>query len=81
MLVNLTAMTVLIEGGVTNVLAAKIVGTGVAFIFNYVTRQFIIYSKRPVTFKIAQNRILGTIPVKIMVKVKHTIKWIKRLLT
>ncbi|MBB44310.1 MAG: hypothetical protein CMM44_11195 [Rhodospirillaceae bacterium] len=81
MIVNLITMTALIESGLTDIFSAKIVGTGVAFSFNYVIRQFIIYSKKPVTFDVAQNRILGMMPVKISLNCKHAIEWVKRIFT
>jgi len=57
--VNLAVMTALIESGVAGLLPAKIAGTGVGFFFNYALRQFVIYSRTPITFSQGAKRAKG----------------------
>src|SRR5690349_9863435 len=45
--VNLLAMVVLIEAMGMDSMSSKIVGTGIAFGWNFVARQFLIFSKTP----------------------------------
>jgi putative flippase GtrA len=58
--VNLGVMAALLELTELPVMAAKILGTGAAFTWNYILRQFVVFDREPPTWRQFRDRLGAT---------------------